>query len=191
MNPFELFFFLGPGGGVEWLFLLLGIFGVARVVQRSSRARDLQPTRAGRSPSPRPTLARLKHIDTRRLPASVRLKVGQIQRKAQGLLQYANQFPVGSEDLYVVQAAVNDYVPATLNAYMAMPPGSDRVAVTADGKTSWQVLWEQLSVIERKLDEITWGLHRRNGERMVANGRFLEERFKRGGAQDLDLHQDP
>jgi hypothetical protein len=179
-----MLFFVGPGGGIEWLVLLLGIFGVARVVQRSSRPRSLQPSRVARPPMPRPTVPRLKQIDTRKLPASVRLKVGQIQRKAQELLRYASQFPVGSEDLYLVQATVNDYVPATLHAYMAMPPGSDRVAVTADGKTPWQVLWEQLSVIERKLDEITWGLHRRNGERMVANGRFLEERFKQG---DKDL----
>jgi hypothetical protein len=131
-------------------------------------------------------------IDTRRLPASLRLKVAQIRRKTDALLRYADQFPAGSEDLYVVQRTATDYLPSTLRAYLAMPPGSDNAPVGEGGKTAWRILWEQLSLIESRLDRVAADVRRRNADKLVENGRFLEERFKDVGAApapDLDLRE--
>jgi hypothetical protein len=86
-------------------------------------------------------------------------------------------FPTGSQDLYVVQRTTIEYLPNTVNAYLALPPGYANAAVSADGKTALQSLWEQLNLLEAKLDQIASNVHRQNLDRLVANGRFLEERF--------------
>jgi hypothetical protein len=119
-----------------------------------------------------------------RLPADVQVKADQISRKAQSLMQFADRFPTGSQDLYVLQRTVAEYLPNTLDAYLALPPGYAHAAVSADGKTALQALWEQLNLLDGKLDEIAYHVHRHNLDRLVANGRFLEERF---GRRDSEL----
>jgi hypothetical protein len=191
MDPFfALFTLFGHGAaGVEWALGALAFFGVTRAVRRrasypSRRLPAYPVVKEARKPLPRPS-----QIDTRRLPASVRLKVAQLRRKIDALLKHSGQFPAGSEMVYVLQRTETDYLPSTLRAYLAIPPGSETLAVNADGKSAWQVLWEQLRLMEHKLDEIAADLHRRNADQLVANGRFLEERFKQLGGSELNLEQ--
>ena len=47
----------------------------------------------------------------------------------------AAQFPAGSQDLFVIQRTATDYLPATLQAYLALPPQYAATKVVADGKT--------------------------------------------------------
>jgi hypothetical protein len=112
-----------------------------------------------------------------RLPRDVQLKAEQISRKAESLMSEAHRFPTGSQDLYVLERTRSEYLPNTLDAYLALPPGYENAPVSADGKTALQALWEQLNLLDSKLDEIGYNLHRQNLDRLVANGRFLEERF--------------
>ena len=114
-----------------------------------------------------------------RLPVDVQLKAEQISRKAESLMQHADRFPTGSQDLYVLERTRSEYLPNTLDAYLALPPGYANAPVSADGKTALQSLWDQLNLLDSKLDEIGHNLQRQNLDRLVANGRFLEERFGR------------
>jgi hypothetical protein len=193
VDPFSLLFFL-HGAGPEVLFVALGLLGVGRAMKRGARGRRRAlphppppPGERSRLNEARRALPRLQQLDTRRLPASIRLKVAQIRRKIETLLRHADEFPVGSEDLYVLQQTATEYLPSTLNAYMAMPPGSENAPVDAEGRTAWRILWDQLTLIESRLDTVAADVRRRNADRLVANGRFLEERFKNLGRSDLDL----
>jgi hypothetical protein len=49
----------------------------------------------------------------------------------------------------------------------------------ANGTTPLQELKEQLALLDSKLDEIAEDLQRHNQDRLLANRRFLEERFGR------------
>lgn len=183
----------------EWLFAAFALFGIGGAFRKRGRgSRQLpaqRPPQSGRSQikEARRALPRLEQIDTRRLPASLRLKVAQIRRKIDTLLRYADQFPIGSEDLYVIQRTATDYLPSTLKAYLAMPPGSENAPVGAEGKTAWRILWEQLTLIESRLDGVAADVRRRNADKLVENGRFLEERFRDVGAAkpaELDVREE-
>lgn len=176
------------------LFVALGLLGVGRAMKRGAQGRRRAlphppppPGEGSRLNEARRALPRLQQLDTRRLPASLRLKVAQIRRKIETLLRHADEFPVGSEDLYVLQRTATEYLPSTLNAYLAMPPGSENAPVDAEGRTAWRILWDQLTLIESRLDTVAADVRRRNADRLVANGRFLEERFKYLGKSELDL----
>lgn len=183
----------------EWLFAAFALFGLGGAMRKRGRGaqRPLppRPPQSERSQlrEVRRALPKLEQLDTRRLPASLRLKVAQIRRKIDALLRYADQFPVGSEDLYVIQRTATDYLPNTLKAYLAMPPGSENAPVDAEGRTAWRILWEQLTLIESRLDGVAADVRRRNADKLVENGRFLEERFRDVGSArspELDLHPD-
>ncbi|HVA23597.1 MAG TPA: hypothetical protein VMW62_04315 [Chloroflexota bacterium] len=115
------------------------------------------------------------------LPLDVEVKVEQIRRKVEVLLQQRDRFPFGSEDLHIIRATRDDYLPRTLDAYMSVPPDS-RERSMPSGKTPLQELKEQLSLLDTKLDEVAEDLERRNFDRLLANRRFLEHRFGREAA---------
>jgi hypothetical protein len=172
----------GFGQWLLWGLLAWGLFaivGPGRHRRQRRRHRDhmgLNWQQPGHTFQAQP-YPKLEDLAAGRLPVDVQVKAEQIRRKAEALQNYADYFPTGSQDLYVVQRTTIEYLPNTLNAYLALPPGYANAAVSADGKTALQSLWEQLNLLEAKLDEIASNLHRQNLNRLVANGRFLEERF--------------
>jgi hypothetical protein len=114
-----------------------------------------------------------------RLPSGVQAQVAEIRREILELLPSTGAFPLGSEDLYVIQRTATDYLPTTLKAYLALPQGAN-TQVMQDGKTPLQMLGEQLQILDDRLDEIGAAVHQQDSAALVANGRFLEERFGRG-----------
>jgi hypothetical protein len=173
------------GGFGEWLLFglflwgLFAILGPGRHHRHHGRRRDPMGLNWQGPAQQFPTQVYPRNSDANagRLPVDVQIKVETIRRKAEALIQYVDYFPTGSQDLYVVQRTTIEYLPNTVNAYLALPPGYANAAVSADGKTALQALWEQLNLLEAKLDQIASNVHRQNLDRLVANGRFLEERF--------------
>lgn len=117
-------------------------------------------------PAPRP-----------RLPLAAQAEVERIRRKAALLLRHRERFPLGSENLYMVERIERDYLPATLDGYRAL--GGHDEPLAADGRTGLEVLHDQLGLLEGKLDEVAAELRREDGDRLLANGRFLRQRLGR------------
>ena len=113
------------------------------------------------------------------LPIDVQVKVDQIRRKVEMLLAFASRFPPFSKDLYLVRQTATEYLPRTIDAYLALPAGSADQVVPALGLTADQELRQQLDLLDQKLDEIANDLQRQDYDRLLANRRFLEERFGR------------
>jgi hypothetical protein len=122
------------------------------------------------------------------LPIDVQVKVEQIRRKVDVLLSYADRFPPFSQDLYLVRQTASDYLPRTISAYLALPkPAAGETPLSADGKTAYQELKAQLDLLDSKLDDIAQDLQRQDTDRLLANRRFLEDRFgSRDGKAVLD-----
>jgi hypothetical protein len=113
----------------------------------------------------------------------VRAKAEQIRLKADMFSREFEQAPMGSRNLYILRRIQAEYLPATLQSYLAL--GGDDRARTPDGRTGQQVLRDQLELLDGKLDEIADDLQRENIDRLLTNERFLEEHFGRG-ASELD-----
>jgi hypothetical protein len=138
---------------------------------RSAERRPQQPEKSSAPLSgPRP-------MRQTELPIDMQVKVEQIRRKVDVLLGYADRFPPFSQDLYLVRQTATDYLPRTISAYLALPKQTAEKPMSADGKTAHQELRAQLDLLDAKLDEIAQDLQRQDTDRLLANRRFLEERF--------------
>jgi hypothetical protein len=111
------------------------------------------------------------------LPIDVQVKVEQIRRKVEVLLGYADRFPPFSQDLYLVRQTATEYLPRTINAYLALTEPAAEKPMSPDGKTAHQELKAQLDLLDAKLDDIAQDLERQDTDRLLANRRFLEDRF--------------
>lgn len=184
------------GGNWPWLLIGLGAWlfwtgdGRHRRQQRDARAwtpRMVPPTsdrhQSKRGQQPRPTTTTpLQTAPTPELPIDVQVKVEQIRRKVEVLLGYADRFPPFSKELFLVRQTAGEYLPRTINTYLALPKQSADRPIGAEGPTPHQELKAQLDLLDAKLDEIADDLQRQDVDRLLANRRFLEERFGKASA---------
>lgn len=162
--------FLGP-------LAMLGWAGVSMFRHRRNRVRHvLQPPPPQRPSWPAvPQQPQQDRWDG--LPEPGRSLASRIQRRGQELLSRERSGGGGTIELLVVRRMLDDYLPSTVGAYLSLPPHHPDAPITSDGRSSRQLLTEQLSLLDRKLDEVGEGMLRHDLEGLLANGRFLEEQF--------------
>jgi hypothetical protein len=181
------------GWSLHWLgplLLIWGFFMLMRGPRRRYRrdwARGESPRRSERNTAPpagwdrpvQPTAAPSPKAPETALPIDVQVKVDQIQRKVEVLLQYADTFPPFSHDLYIVRRTAAEYLPRTIEAYLAVPKRTPDSVLPPPTQSPLDELKQQLQLLDSKLDEIAQDLQRKDLDGLLANRRFLEERFGR------------
>jgi hypothetical protein len=171
----HLFGLLGPFP--LWLLVVAGLYAVGAVLGPRRRPKVAKSTfDAGQV---RRSLDHAYQMTHGRLPADAQSKVARIRQEILELLPHAAQFPPGSPDLYVLQRMALDYLPTTIETYLALPPSYATGRVVQEGKTPLQVMNDQLEILDAKMEEIADAVHQRDSDRLLANGIFLEERFGR------------
>jgi len=125
-------------------------------------------------------LRRLPTLLAGRVPADV---VETVQRMCDVLLdllpRLAGSPTVSPEQLHVVNRTATDYLPSTLRHFLALP--GDWAADHRDpaGNTPLDALRSQLAVLDQAIGQMREGVLAADTNRLLANGRFLAERFHR------------
>ncbi|MDQ6919327.1 MAG: hypothetical protein M3Z98_08210 [Candidatus Dormibacteraeota bacterium] len=174
-------FFLGVIGPV-WPAVVIGMYLVGALVTPSDRSWSLIGAE-----SPSDLAGALSHqvgAIRGKVPDDVYQKVVSIQQTILGILPKIDRLGPGSQDAFVVQKTVSDYLPSTLQAYLNLPRAYAAVHRFSDGRTAAQVLIDQLTLLDRKLDEVADAVNKNDADALLANGRFLEDRF---GGSALNL----
>ena len=171
--------------GVLWPAVVVGLYLIGALLAPPPRSYDL---RAGFDPKDvQKSLGRLLSAVKGKVPDEVYGKVRGIAETIGGVLPRAGQLLPGSEDLFILQRTALDYLPTALENYMNLPRGYATVHRLNGGKTARQLLDEQLDLLGKKMDQVADAVHRGDTDKLMAYGRFLEDRF---GRSDL-LLEDP
>jgi len=171
-----LLFFTGVIGPL-WPVIVVGLYLIGVLVAPGTTSIDL---RTGFDPNDvRKALENEVSMVSGRLPPDVMAKVQSIQQIILGILPRSGVLPPESPELYIVQRTATAYLPTALESYLNLPRAYATLHPVQDGKTSKQVLLDQLGLIESKMTEVADDVHRYDADRLLANGRFLEERFGR------------
>ena len=112
-----------------------------------------------------------------RVPAPVMDRILHIQQTIQEMLPRVAGLQVGGLEAFVVQQTALDYLPTALHTYLQLPPAY-AVSQRVDGqRTPVQVLLDQLVLLDGRLDEVAAAVHKRDSDSLLANGRFLADKF--------------
>lgn len=76
-----------------------------------------------------------------------------------------------------VRTTASEYLPQTIDAYLRMPPAFRNVKKLQDGKTATQIFAEQLTLLKQHLQTVSDDLASNDASALLANGRFLREKF--------------
>ena len=175
-------FFTGVVGAL-WPVIVIGLYLIGVLVTPGTATIDL---RSGFDPDDvRHALDHEVRAVSGRVPPDVLAKVQNIQQIILGILPRTGTLPPGSPELFVVERTATDYLPTSLESYLNLPRAYATLHPVQDGKTAKQVLMDQLTLLESKMTEVADDVHRNDTDRLLANGRFLEERFGRS-ALSLD-----
>ncbi|HET9848654.1 MAG TPA: hypothetical protein VFR68_08880 [Candidatus Dormibacteraeota bacterium] len=169
-------FFTGVVGAL-WPIVVIGLYLFGVLVTPSPKTIDL---RSGFDPDDvRKAMDHEIRAVNGRVPADVLAKVQSIQQIILGILPRSGALPAGSPELFVVERTATEYLPTALESYLNLPRAYATLHQVQDGKTPKQVLMDQLTLLESKMNEVADDVHRNDTDRLLANGRFLEERFGR------------
>jgi hypothetical protein len=119
-----------------------------------------------------------------KLPDDIYQKVLSIQQTLQAILPKITRLGPGSRDAFIVQKSITDYLPSTLQAYLNLPRAYATLHRMSDGRTAAQVVLDQLTLLDGKLEEVAEAVNKNDTDALLANGRFLEDRF---GSSTLKL----
>lgn len=174
-------FFLGIIGPV-WPAVVIGMYLIGALVTPSDRKWDLL---GGAEPADiAGALSRQVAAVRGKVPDDVYQKVISIQQTILSILPKIGRLGPGSQDAFVVQKTATDYLPSTLQAYLNLPRAYATVHRMADGRTAAQVLLDQLTLLDSKMGEVADAVNKNDTDALLANGRFLEDRF---GGSSLTL----
>src|SRR5919108_865752 len=116
---------------------------------------------------------------TGKVPAEVMAKVLSIRKTILEMLPHSGNLPPGSPQWFIVERTATNYLPNSLESYISLPRLYATRQPVQNGKTPKDILLDQLTLIESKMREVAEDMHRNDADRLLANGRFLEDRFGR------------
>lgn len=180
-----LLFFTGVITSLFWPFVVVAMYGIGALLAPGPPNVAL----TGTSFDPESIRHSLnRQLDTARgkLPPPLAAKLQGISDTIMGILPHYADFPPGSPDLFVVGRTATDYLPSALQAYLNLPRAYATLHKMPNGKTADEVLGDQLTLLATKMNEVADAVHKKDSDALLANGRFLEEKF---GASPLALPQ--
>jgi hypothetical protein len=180
-----LLFFTGAITSLFWPFVVVAMYGVGALLAPGPPRLALSGTSFD-TDGIRKSLQNTLSTANGKLPPPLLAKVQDIADTIMGVLPHYADFPPGSPDLFVVGRTATDYLPSALQAYLNLPRAYATLHKMPNGKTADQVLDDQLTLLASKMDEVADAVHKKDSDALLANGRFLEEKF---GASPLALPQ--
>ena len=118
-----------------------------------------------------------------RVHKSVYVRVNNTCTLIERLLPRADELGAGTHEMHVLARTATDYLPAAINPYLALPRDYAERVPQADGRTAVQILCAQLDTMYVQLWAVYDTLMRRDGDRLLANERFLDEKFGRSALE--------
>jgi len=173
-----LYFFglIGPG----WGYLVAGLYALGALL-----AWQLAPA------TPHLAIAREAHAEVlldeldqlvrrvgKRLPKTAQERLENLRRTLAELLPRLGEHTVFSQEGHSVEKTVREYLPATLENYLRLPPAFAHLHPLQGGKTAETMLLEQLSLLDARMQEMLANALAEDARALAENGAFLEQRFR-------------
>jgi hypothetical protein len=167
-----------------WLAIVAGLYGVGYFAMPAPAGLLLERIDAGESPEAiRKSLQSLVARIQGKVEPDVGARVASIVSSINDTLPLLATGGGAQLDgaLFTVRQMAVDYLPSALESYLKLPWVYRTRRALQDGKTAHDVLQEQLGLLDARMQEILVSVHENDMQKLLANGRFLKERFGGGG----------
>jgi hypothetical protein len=177
--------FVGIIGGPLWLPITAGLYLIGYLLVPGERGLTIQLGAAEDAAEVREGLDRLLRAIKGKVADDLYAKVVRIQASILGTLAAEGATNEADPNVYLIRQTALTYLPEAFSTYLRMPRIMAERRTIADGRTPHDVLLDQLDLMDRRLEDVADDIARHDSDKLLANGRFLAEKFG-GSALDID-----
>jgi len=165
--------------GRFWFVIVLGLYVIGVLATPKSLTYELRLRNQLGADEVREELEGLVRTIRNKVPKEVLAKVKSIKNSILEILPYIVDIGSSDYNIYTIRQTALEYLPETLENYLNLPKAFANLHPVKDGKTAKQLLVEQLDLLDRQMKEIAQDFYRNDTQRLMAHGRFLEEKFQK------------
>ena len=180
--------FIGLLAGLEWLPITAALYLIGVLLVPGEQGLVLQLGAAQDASEVRGGLDRLVRSLRGKVADDLLAKVGRIQASILATLETEGSAGDSADpNVYLIRQTALAYLPDAFETYLRMPRIMAERRAIAGGRTPHDVLLEQLDLMDRRLADVADDIARHDSDKLLANGRFLAEKF---GVSSLHLDDD-
>ncbi len=162
-----------------WLLIVVGLYVIGVLATPKNTRHDLQLRQQINIEQLRGNLEDTVRRVHRRLPKEAYERVKSIKNSVVAVLPQINDLGSSDHNIFLIQQTALDYLPATLEAYVALPKAYAVLQPIRNGKTAKQLLIEQLDLLDREMKEVVQEVYRHDTQKLIVHGRFLQDTFQK------------
>ncbi|MFZ4626282.1 MAG: hypothetical protein ACOYNF_18850 [Rhodoferax sp.] len=160
-----------------WFPIVLGLYAVGWLAAPGSHELALQVRNEATQANLVDSLEELISESKARLPAEASERLSRIHGVVTDLAPKLFSGDVSMVHVVTLVNAVTRDLPGTIRNYLRLPTAFANMHVVEQGKTSKQLLLEQLDILDAQLSKIATNIYKDDAEALVVNGWFLKEKF--------------
>ena len=160
-----------------WLAIVVGLYLIGVLVTPKRTAYDLSIQTQVSGDEIKAQLNDLVRKIGKRIPPEMMAKVESIKESIVSILPLLATYNMGDRNVFTIRQTVFEYLPTALQNYLSLPPAFANLHPVRDGKTARQLLNEQLDILDREMKEIVVDISANDTQKLLAHGRFLEQKF--------------
>lgn len=169
---------------VYWIPIVLGLYAFGALVTPKTRE-DVRLERLADQEELRGDLQDFLRRTRTQVPADVSSHLDGIALALEDLLPRLHELELqGDHNAFTIRQVMTDYLPETVENYLKLPRRYAQTHVLEDGRTPHAVMLDQLTLLQDTLEQVTVNVAQGDTTSMLANGRFLRDKF---GTPDLKL----
>ena len=162
-----------------WLFIVVGLYLIGVLVTPKQTKYDLSIQTQVSAEEIRAQLDALVRKIRKHTPAELLVKVESIQASIVSILPILAASNLGDRNVFTIRQTVFEYLPTALENYLSLPSAFANLHPVRNGKTARQLRNEQLDILDREMKEVVVDLSANDTQKLLAHGRFLEQKFNR------------
>jgi hypothetical protein len=161
-----------------WLAIVAGLYAVGWLaVPSSSRLATEVQNEAGQTALTEAVETLIKK-GGKRLPQEAVTRLQSIAGVVRELAPRLSAGQVAVPEVIALTNAVTRDLPQTVSNYLRLPPFFASMHAVEGGRTCKQLFLAQLDFLGEQLSKISESIYQRDAEAIVANGKFLQEKFQ-------------
>jgi hypothetical protein len=168
---------VGLVGFPAWLPITAGLYLIGYLLTPAEPNLEVELSAAEDASEVREGLGRLLRGIKGKVADDLYAKTVSIQSSILGTLDAEGATSEADPNVYLIRQTALSYLPEAFSTYLRMPRLMAERRAIADGRTPHDVLLEQLDLMDRRLADVADDIARHDTDRLLANGRFLAEKF--------------
>jgi hypothetical protein len=171
-----LLFFLGIIHNF-WLLIVIGLYGIGALATPRNPTYELSLKNQLTVDDIREGLDGLVRKIQGKVPKDVLDLVLSIKASIFEVLPQIVDLSSSDTNVFLIKQTALDYLPASLQNYLNLPPAYANFHVVQDGKTPKQLLIEQITLLDNEMKEVAQAVYNNDTQQLMVQGQFLKDKF--------------